>query len=259
MSDQQQPKYTKVSKPLMPNQTDFHVDIIIPFKDQYEHLTKLIESILRFVRYPRYNIHLADDNSKNKTFLSSFEKVQGFHTHRFDEDMGFGKIINNVVAKTKSNIVCVMHSDTEVVEPAFLWNITKAMLELKNERVAQVSSVCENPMSKECNFLKKTKSEDIPPIIIDDSYLPFFCTVFSKLVFQKLGGLPEHPYCWYEDMIFAQKLKKWGYKQAYAPNSFIKHAGGKTIKSLVNENPKILEKIKNNARLYKEQNLILNS
>lgn len=244
-------KFVKIAKPLSPTETSFSVDIIIPFHGEYHLVVRLVESILRLVKYPRYKIILVDDASKSPNIQQSFEKLQGIQVIRHDRQAGFAAAVNTGVRASESDFVCVLHSDVEVVEQNVFWNLARGLHNLKNEKVAFISATTENPMSKDCAFLRNTSSTaDSPSIIDTEQYLPFFCTMFSRPVFIKLGGFFEFPYCWFEDKLIAKKCHAHGYRMAYHPGAHVRHNGGVTLKSLVNGDRSILDKIKSNYASY---------
>lgn len=230
--------------------SDFFVDIIIPFRDETAKLIDLVNSIFEKIRKPRCQIYLVDDASKNKKFLSNFSKIEGVHLIQFDRPVGFGACVNEAVKQTKSNVFCVMHSDTKVIEPNFLWNLCEDFYKLKNSNIATICSVTNNPMNKKLSFLQKEESCNDLPQLFKETNSPFICTLVNKQIFNILGGFPEYPLCWYEQELFGDKCRKADFKQGYSKKSFIFHSGGATITKLVNENGYNLEILKQNLMQY---------
>lgn len=234
---------------------DISVDIVIPFRDGDAQLVDLVNSIFEKVRRPNVEIYLVDDGSQNQKFLNNFAKTAGIHLIQFDKSVGFGAAVNAGVSQCKNSIVCIMHSDTKVVEPNFLYNLCKDMMKLKDHKVASISSVSNNPMSKKLHFLKKSKSIDIDPEFFDDINSPFFCTLVNKQIFELCKGFPEYPLCWYEQELLGDKFKKAGFRQAYSNRSYIYHKGGATITRLVNENKKNMDVLKSNYLKYEKDRM----
>jgi GT2 family glycosyltransferase len=250
MSDRSN-KFNKIAKPIIPTQSNFSVDVIIPFRNQYDKVIQLVEQLIRTVTYPIFNIVLVDDGSTNKFFTSSLSKIPNCKIIQNDSTLGFGASVNKAVMASKTDFVCVMHSDTQVVQKNFLWNLAKNLSNHKDKKVAAVSAVTNNPMSKDCKFLQRHEASNEPiEILASDQYLPLFCCMISKPVFMKVGKLPEFPFCWYEDRFFAKSIYANGYALAFDPSVFVFHTGGATVTELVNEGKKHLEIIKNNRNLY---------
>ena len=233
--------------------TDFFVDIVIPFRDQNAQVLELLQSIFEKVRNPRCQIYLVDDASKNKSFISSFSKTQDVHLIQFDKPVGFGAAVNEGVRQTKSSVVCIMHSDTKVIEPNFLWNLCDDFYKLRNENIASICSVTNNAMNSRLKFMQKNQSVSNAPEKFVDTNSPFICTLINKQIFNILGGLPEYPLCWYEHELFGDKCKKAEFSQYYSNSSYIYHEGGSTITKLVNEKNSYMEILKNNLRVYEQE------
>ena len=231
---------------------DIFVDIVIPFRDGNAQLVDLINSIFEKVKRPGVEIYLVDDGSNNKAFLNNFAKISSVHLIQFDKPVGFGAAVNAGISQCKNSTVCIMHSDTKVIEPNFLYNLCKDMIKLKDQNVASISAITNNPMSKKLDVLKRSKSEDIDPELLNNVNSPFFCTLINKQIFELCKGFPEYPLCWYEQELLGDKLKKAGFKQAYSNRSYIYHAGGATITRLVNQNKKNMEVLKNNYVRYEK-------
>lgn len=247
-------KSLKISKPIRNNELNYYVDIVVPFHGEYHLVIKLVESIIRLVRLPKYQIVLVDDGSRSPNIEQTFSKMEGVKVIRHEKPMGFAACVNMAVRASKTDFICVMHSDVEVTQPNALLNLSQALLNFKNEKVAFVSAKTNNPMSKECGFLKAGEPEaGSCEVLTADQYLPFYCTMFSRPVFMKLGGFYEFPYCWFEDKLLSKKCHAAGYRMAYDPQTFVKHHGGSTIKTLVNSDPTILDKIKANYANYQDE------
>lgn len=232
--------------------SDFTVDVVIPFRDQGNKVGRLVESLLQKINKPKIRINLIDDGSKNKEFVTMFSKIPNLSFHQFDVSRGFGAAVNYGVKNAKSSVVCVMHSDVIVTEPNFLQNLCHDYFKLKDQKIATISSVTNNPMSEKLSVIKRMSSDDAPPQIFTDAFSPFICTLVHKQIFELCGGLPEYPLCWYEGDAFGQKIKKINYRQAYSFRSFVQHEGGATIKNLLSEDPVKKLILKDNYENYKK-------
>jgi GT2 family glycosyltransferase len=206
-------------------------------------------------------VYLIDDNSKNKQICKPYEKVPWIKSIRFDEDKGFGFCVNHAVKQGEANICIVLHSDIFNLPSNFVKNLTAALIAGKNDNVALVSAYVDNPMPKSCLWTKTPNKPDYSKdyeLLENDQWLPFMCVAFSKSAFSKAGGLASYPYCWFEDKLLSDKFKAFGYKMAMANKVHVRHKGGVTISKLINENPKILEIVKQNKLKYEKESEILN-
>jgi glycosyltransferase involved in cell wall biosynthesis len=231
--------------------SNFTIDIVIPFRDQANKVCRLIENLYQKVTKPKIRLHLIDDGSKNKEFVNLLPKLPNLITHQFSKPKGFGAAVNYGIKCAQSPLVCIMHSDVIVTEPNFLQNLYNDFLKIKDQRVATISSVTDNPMSEKLFMIKKNGSEDVPPQYFTDVYSPFICTLVHKQIYELCGGLAEYPLCWYEGEIFGSKIKKINYRQAYSLRSFVQHEGGATIRHLLTENPSMKKILKDNYEKFK--------
>jgi len=232
------------------------IDLVIPFRDENNRVITLLNSIFEKIKRPHLEIYLVDDASKNKSFISNFSNIPGVHLIQFDKPVGFGAAVNTAIEQCKNQAVCVMHSDTVIIEPNCLINLCEDMLSLKDRNVACISAVTDNPMNKKLDCMKFAKSEDSPPVIFENLNSPFICTLVNKQIFELCHGFPEYPLCWYEHELLGDKLKKVGFKQAYSKRSFVHHEGGSTITKLVNADKRNLDILKSNFDRYENDKKI---
>jgi len=228
------------------------VDIIIPFYGQYEKTERLITSILQLTTSSWYNLCLVDDCSKNSSFIRALSKTQRKRNQapitciRNTEQKGFGGALEVGYNATKYPWVVFMNSDCEVVNTNWLKNLGNCMLNHKSSGVKMVaakSNNCVNGDSKmQADKPEVTQNEVFeaqPDIILgeEDDYLSFYCVMCHRDLFKKTGGfIKNYPYGYFEDEEFAWRMKRYGYKQAIAGNSWVYHEGDATIKALWNRN-----------------------
>jgi hypothetical protein len=69
-------------------------------------------------------------------------------------------------------------------------------------------------------------------------------------LFNRVGGpLKPYPLCGYEDEEFAYRMRKFGFKQAIATNSYVFHEGECTIKEVCRRDTKNMNVLKANRDL----------
>lgn len=249
-----QDKNLKIAKPVRITESNYHVNVVIPFCGQYHLVIRLVESILRLVRTPKYKITLVDDGSKSSNLQNSFTKIGGVTVLRNDKTLGFGASVNKAVKESDTDFVCVVHSDVILTSPNLFSSLAQCLIEMKNDKVAFVSARTNNPMSRDLPFLQATEAEAGSPVIIQTSqYLPFICTMFSRPVFQKLGGFFEFPHCWFEDKLLSMQCHSCGYRMAVDPASYVIHDGAMTIKSMAKQDSNFIDAIKANYATYQNQ------
>lgn len=251
-------RYNKKAKPVQNNPlADIVVQFVIPYKENYQGMVHLLEKLLQ-IKNLNFEIMVVDDNSSNETFFTNIIKLPGVAGHRFTEDKGFGYCVNFATNQTARNIVIVLHSDVYDFEVNTFKNLVLELINGKEQKVALISAVIDNPMPSDCHVVKATASSSNSYYLIQESkFVPFVCVAFSKSAFQKCGGLPNYPYCWFEDKLFCKKLFAFGYKIAVAPSSFVRHKGGQSIQRVLSKNPRAIELIKGNIQSFSRDSQIL--
>ena len=249
----------KIARPLENDSlSEILIEILIPFKDNYKSVSDILLN-LQNIKNINFVVTLIDDNSDNISFGENLKKLPGINFIRLNENRGFGFCINEAVKLSKNSIFVVMHSDVFNIETNSIKNLVKGLIEGKAENVAVVSGVFDNPLPKECGFLKFENPANLDLQIITNSndFVPFIFAAFSKNAFAKAGGFPNYNYVLYEDKLLCKKLMAFGYKIAYCPKAFCRHKGGETIKKLISKDKKILELIKNNKIAFQQDSKML--
>lgn len=226
------------------------VEIIIPFHGEHNHVVKLIDSIFKTVFSNRYLITLVDDFSPNKHFIDKFKKVSGIRSFRLSEHKGFGAAINHALNNpwkfndNRSKIipyVCIMHSDV-VPEGQWLLELGKTLLNRRSDGIKMVSSLTDNSTTSFDVLTGKIGKED--KILLDPEFLPMYCSLMHRELFNKIGLFKEYPYAGFEAQEFAQRMNKNGFKQAVCGQSWVHHIGGATLSKFTN-NEKVKQILRN--------------
>jgi GT2 family glycosyltransferase len=226
------------------------VEIIIPFHGEQARVAKLMESIFSTVHTNRYLISLVDDGSPNKTFIKQIDgkKLPGVRCFRTDENKGFGAAVNLALTtpwSQKITWVAIIQSDVFAEDNNWLSNLGDTMNLLKGQGVKMVSPMTNNPMT-DSEALAGQKSDRRVDSILTKDFLPMYCVLAHRELFNKVGLLKEYPYAGTEVQEFAHRMNKMGYKQAVCGTSWVNHTGGATLANFA-ENLKaqeILRKVK---------------
>lgn len=236
------------------------VDIIIPFHGQYQKVTRLIESILRGTMTNPYTLTLVDDCSPNADYAGHhLSEVKGLQVVRNSERLGFGGSCFQGFKNTKNPWVCFINSDCVIEDLGWLRAMGESLLSLKGEGVRMVSPLTNNAlghsyqeMTKEAYGALGTEEERADLILdvankddegnSDPEYLSMYCFMCHRELFTRCGGfIRDYPYGWYEDMEFAYRMNKRGFKQAVCRSAWVYHEGEATIKELWRKHPETRE------------------
>lgn len=232
------------------------VDIIVPFHGQYQKVTRLIESILRGTLTNPYTLTLVDDCSPNADYAGHhLSDLKGLQVLQTPQRLGFGGACFHGFKNTKSPWVCFINSDCVVEDLGWLRAMGETLMDLKGKGVRMVSPLTNNALGHTYQEMTKEEfgalepSEERADLILDidnkDSegesdpeYLSMYCFMCHRELFARCGGfIRDYPYGWYEDMEFAYRMKKRGFKQAVCRSAWVYHEGECTIRELWRKHP----------------------
>lgn len=234
--------------------SEFHhpVDIIIPFHGQYEKVTSLLESIYRFTRSNYITITLVDDFSPNEDFIGTISRNIKRRTNEFNairgvEQRGFAGASKIAFDRTENPYVCLMNSDCLIEDSNWLRALGETLLGLKKEGVRMVAPLTNNAVGgHEAQQGEKSDRDNDHIILEGDAHLSMYCVLCHRELFTRCGGfLQEYPYGYYEDVEFAWRMKKNGFKQAVCRSSWVRHEGMATITGLWRKDEKIRDIMEN--------------
>jgi len=126
------------------------------------------------------------------------------------------------------------------------------LLNLKSQGVRMVAPQTNNAVNgctqqqttkeafNQANMMIEDGDEEKKDIVLDlykdkenPEFLSMYCFMCHRDLFKKCNGfIKSYPFGWYEDMEFAFRMKKHGYKQAVCTSSWIYHEGECTVKEL---------------------------
>jgi GT2 family glycosyltransferase len=206
------------------------VDILVPFHGQYDHVTKLLESLFKFTPGFDCEVMLIDDASPNISYLEKMAKVSGVKTIRATEHRGFGASLKLGFEATERPWIAVVQSDVVIEDAMWLREMYETLQKLKTEGVKMVGARTDNPL---CGDLRAAgdKGSDVEDVVLTDTTLPLHCFLCHRELFPRIGGfIKEYPYAQYEDEELAFRMRKHGFKQAISGRSWVHHEGEVTVK-----------------------------
>lgn len=226
------------------------VDIIIPFHGQYKQVEVLLDSIFRLTRSNYYNVCIVDDASPNSSFIQSIDRnakriaekrksTNIVKTIRLDEQRGFAGAAKAGLDQTENPYVCFVNSDCKIETINWLRKMGECLLNNKDQGVRMVAPLTNNHVDGHEQQLgtKESMSEEIY-VLKDGEFLSLYCFMCHRELFTRCGGfLKEYEFGYYEDVEFAKRMQKFGFKQAVCKSSWIYHEGQSTIKPLWRSNP----------------------
>lgn len=206
------------------------VDIIIPTYKPDEGFYALIDSLKKqSVRPNRIILINTEEAYWDADRLCDEEDILLFHIKK--EEFDHGRSRNMGVSKSNADIFIMMTQDAMPVNEFFVERLIKP---LENKEVAssyarqlvrEDSSVMER-ISREFNYPEKSIIKGIDDIK-QLGIKAFFCSnvscAYKRSVFDELGGFVNHT-IFNEDMIYANKMIKAGYKISYTSDALVYHS-----------------------------------
>lgn len=215
------------------------VDIIIPFHAAYENVHALCMSIWKNTLNIPYHIYLVDDCSPNDTFLGAFREAPRLTCVRTEKHSGFGAAVmegfqaaydpDQMKQRQPAPWVVVLHSDVLIENLHWLQRMFASYEVLNPQGVVMVAARSDNPGNDD---LRAAKTETGTDFILKEGFLPWYCVLFERRLFDTVGGLRPYPLAMYEDEEFAYRLRANDLRQGVSGRAWVRHIGGVSINHL---------------------------
>ena len=216
------------------------ISILILNYNGRKHLRKCLSSIINNTNYPRYEIYLVDNGSKD----GSIEYVNKFYPRvkiiSLKKNYGFSTAYNKAVNIIKNEFIVFLNNDTYVTNNWLLELFNKIK---KDKKVAVVGSkllfmdrpdIIQHEGAKltiigggfDINFLKRS---EVIKDIAGKQEVGAVCgaaMLIRRDVFIKLGGFDEDFFAYFEDTDYCWRCWLNGFKVLYAPLSIVLHKFG---------------------------------
>lgn len=217
------------------------VSIIVPTRDRGDLLRTCIESIHSSTTYPRYEIIIADNDSRDLSTLALLESYakQGIRVLPCPGPFNYSAIINRAIENSKGDIVCTLNNDVTVITPDWLEEMVSHACRLSIGMVGAKLQYPHNHLQHAGIVLGigGVGSEAFKKIhISDDGYVhracliggysavTGACMVFRKSVWAELEGFNEveTPNA-YSDVDFCLRGGEKGYRVLFTPFAQLYH------------------------------------
>lgn len=216
------------------------VDVIIPYHGRYDLVRRCLKSVLQKTRTNPFLVTLVDDGSPGSAateFAETIKQAPNTNYIRLPKQSGFGAAINVGLNNSTQPYVCILHSDCEVSSLDWLEKLGEALIEAKNDNVKLVVAATNNSDSDNEWFKMADRSYSKESVIVADEALPLHCCLFNRELINRIGGIKEYPYTWFENEELFYRMQFFGYKQAIACNSWVFHEGSGTVNQLLKQQP----------------------
>lgn len=206
------------------------VDIIIPTYKPDGGLERLIDCLKKQSVAPNKIILINTEESFwNSELIPNDKDIIIYHIKK--DEFDHGKTRNLGVSMSDADIFIMMTQDAMPANEFFIERLVKPLEDEKvassyaRQLVREDSSIMEK-ISREFNYPDKSRIkglEDINELGIK----AFFCSnvscAYKRRVFDELGGFVNHT-IFNEDMIYANKMIKAGYRISYTSDAMVYHS-----------------------------------
>ena len=223
------------------------VSIMIPTKDGKDVLQTCIDSIFEKTTYTNYEIIIADNNSEKEETFTYFSEIQKTHDNvkvlRVESPFNFSYINNRMEEVTTGDYLVLLNNDTSIITPNWL---EKMLSYASQEGVGSVGVKLWYPDDSiqhggvilgkggaaahryyrcEQNTKGYYYTLDIPNNV---SCCTAACLMTSKKCWGKLHGMDENLTVQFNDVDYALRLLKAGYRNVFLPDVELYHYESKS-------------------------------
>ena len=209
--------------------------VIIPTRDRRDLLERCVESIRSASTYPRYEIMVVDNQSREPETLEYLEAFPG-KVFRYPSEFNFAKMLNAAAEEAGgADMLLFLNNDTEVIAPEWI----EAMLEhAQRPEVAAVGArlLLPNGEPQHEGILVGTDGAAAKNVSLEYfglgrtirncSAVTAACMMIRQEVFRELGGFEEQLAVAFNDVDLCLRAREKGYEIVYTPYALLYHDEG---------------------------------
>jgi GT2 family glycosyltransferase len=218
------------------------VSIVILTRDLVERLEPCVTSILEKTTYPKFELVLIDNGSKDRAaliFLAESEKDRRVRVLRRDEEFNYGRLNNFAVRNVGSEFVALLNNDLTVISPDWLEEMVSqaiqpgiaavgARLLYPDDRIQHAGVILGGggvaahahkglPRANHGYFSRAILAQEL-------SAVTAACMLVRRGAYLEVGGLDEeHLKVAFNDVDFCLRLRQHGYLIIYTPYAELYH------------------------------------
>lgn len=218
------------------------VSIIIPTRDNLEHLEKCINGLLHKTSYPKLEILVMNNDSKDYDVINYLKKLRFSETCRVVDvpgEFNFSKICNDGVKESHGEQILLLNDDVEPINTDWLSEMVAianreevgcvgAKLLYPNDTIQHAGIILGVGGFAGHAFRRFPKSHDGYScrlnLVQNYSAVTGACLLVRKKIFTKVSGLNED--CLkvaFNDVDFCLKVLEAGYRNVWTPHALLYH------------------------------------
>lgn len=218
------------------------VSINIPNKDHIEDLDTCVQSVLKYCKYPNFEIVIIENNSVLEETFSYYKKIQAQDSRvrvlYWKDAYNFAKITNFGAERSKGEYLLLLNNDTEVISPDFMEEmlgycmrddvgVCGARLLYFDDTVQHagvvigLGGICGESFQR----FPKESGGYLNRIFCpqDISAVTGACLMTKKSIFMEVGGMDGELQIAYNDIDYCLKVRKAGKLVVYNPFAVLHH------------------------------------
>ena len=217
------------------------VSVIIPNKDQKEHLQTCLDSLLEKTAYPNYEILVIENNSTSEEIFRCYKALSEnprIRLLRWKKPFNYSAINNYGARKAKGEYLLFLNNDTEITSPDWMDEMLSicrrpgtgavgAKLFYGDGTIQHAGCVIGMGGIAGAMFVgmdgRRSGYLHKASIIQDMSAVTAACMMTPKSLFMKLGGFEEKLAVAFNDMDYCLKVRKADQLVVYDPYVTLNH------------------------------------
>lgn len=201
------------------------VSIVIPVFNQLTHTRNCLNDLLK-TAHPIHEIVVVDDGSDKEPISKAISKLfPQVILLKNETNQGFARTVNKGIRAATGDYILLLNNDVRLKNTRWL-NI---MLENMERRGLDMVAPAGARMDEsKWEYLPGEAKKETDKF----SYLPFWCFLTKRAVFDNVGPIPEYffPGFW-EDCLWGIKARRIGLKAGIVENTEVQHAYHSTFKA----------------------------
>jgi GT2 family glycosyltransferase len=196
------------------------IDVVIPVYNAPELTRRCIDSVVRYLSNSVRDIYIQDDASDAATrqMLDQLP-YEYIHVYHAPKNQGFGRSVNEAVARSDATYVLILNSDT-VASEDFLPMLCKAF-DADPQLAVIIPGGNEYAKYNQAQYLRR------PGGYIQTHRLRGYAFLIRRDVFKEVGGFdPIFGRGYYEDVDLGRRLDMIGWRLGLYTDARIEHKGG---------------------------------
>lgn len=195
------------------------IDVIIPVYNAPLLTKRCIDTVITYLGQTIRTVYIQDDASNSETheMLDNLPYKQ-VHVYHAPKNQGFGKSVNEAVARSDADLILILNSDIEVYKN-FLPILCKTFV--ADPKLAAISPVVDNLILDPKRYTRQ------PGNYILTYRLKGYAFLMRRALFVAVGGFDlAFGRGYFEDIDLGRRLVQKGWHVGIHPDTHIHHKGG---------------------------------